>query len=75
MNKAQRAETTRQMEAAFFHCPTCEGVFLGRQTERTFGWGDIGIWARSCPIDQTRLNRVRDEDVDLSVVDYLEVGA
>lgn len=71
MTKAQRAETTRQMELRFWHCPACEQVFLGAKTRPWGDFGDLGIWARECPTDATRLNPVDDEDVDLSIVDHL----
>jgi hypothetical protein len=73
MNKTQRAETTRKMELTFWHCPECERVFLGANTLPAFDFGDVGIWARVCPADSTRVSRLKDDDVDLSIVDYLGV--
>ena len=71
ITKAERERSLRAAEQAFWHCPDCETVFVGRQTVAVHL--DMTTWARECPNCNVRVRPLKDEEVDLGIVDYLAV--
>ena len=72
ITKREIAAKERVMERSFFYCAACDQVRLGFNTVPALpSYGHLATFARECPVDGTRMDMLKDENVDLSVVDYL----